>query len=208
MSSRYQGLVSGEIHRILRDLSKLALEVRNDPRSVSPSLLEKAEETKSVSDGSVSPSNNDPPRKSVESQPRTTDSSSYECEVPLKDYPNDYPIEDFVSEIAMITRRPLDKANEWLLKLKAQDIITVGDLRHLHDEDWTQLNLTVFACRSIRNALQAKPKPVLASLQNQATIKPLLKNTTILEDPHELLTSTSPVLEGNTASPNNNNNLS
>lgn len=200
LSSRYQGLVSGEIHRILRDLSKLVVDVKTESnRSTSPpSLLKDIEESKQVTDGIISPLSGT--SRKPESQ-RSSDGSFLDLEIPSKEYANDFPIEDFVSELAITTRRPLEKANEWLHKLKAQDIMTVGDLRHLHDEDWAQLNLTVFACRSIRNALQAKPRPILASLPNQTTIKQQLQKTTspILEDSLEqqLLVSTSPIQEPN-----------
>ena len=56
----------------------------------------------------------------------------------------------------MANNRDLDKAEEWLQRLKAQDLMTVGDLRDLHDEDWASLGLTVFASRALRNALHGK----------------------------------------------------
>lgn len=34
--------------------------------------------------------------------------------------------------------------------------MTIGDLRDLHDEDWSSLGLTVFASRALKNALQGK----------------------------------------------------
>lgn len=34
--------------------------------------------------------------------------------------------------------------------------MTVGDLRDLHDEDWVNLNLTVFASRALKNMLFGK----------------------------------------------------
>lgn len=141
-----------------------------------------------------------PSESSRRPESQRSDGSLSEFELPPKEYSNDFPIEEFIVDIASITRRPLDKANEWLLKLQAQDIMTVGDLRHLHEEDWSQLNLTVFACRAIRNALQAKPRPALSSLPNQSTIKSLARAApTIPEDPQELLLSTSPVQESNIA---------
>jgi WNK lysine deficient protein kinase len=41
-------------------------------------------------------------------------------------------------------------------KLHDQDILTVGDLRGLHDEDWAGLGLTVFALRALKNTLKGK----------------------------------------------------
>jgi WNK lysine deficient protein kinase len=51
----------------------------------------------------------------------------------------------------------MDKANEWLTRLHKQDIMLVGDLRELQDEDWAGLGLTVFATRALKNALSGKP---------------------------------------------------
>jgi len=83
----------------------------------------------------------------------------------LLDYPNDCPLEEFIHEIASQVHRPIEKANEWLLKLMEEDMMTVGDLRNLHDEDWTRLTLTVFATRLIRNALKMKTKNMPAILE-------------------------------------------
>jgi len=56
----------------------------------------------------------------------------------------------------MATNRGIEKSQEWLARLAAQDIMTVGDLRDLHDEDWSNLGLTVFASRALKNALYGK----------------------------------------------------
>jgi len=47
----------------------------------------------------------------------------------------------------------MEKARQWTDKLKKEDIMTVGDLRRLHDEDWAGIKLTVFATRALKNAL-------------------------------------------------------
>lgn len=83
---------------------------------------------------------------------------TYDFEPMSRDYPNDFPIEDFVMDVASNCNRDADKANEWLLKLKNQDIMTVGDLRDLLDDDWAHLNLTVFASRALKNGLQNAPR--------------------------------------------------
>lgn len=72
------------------------------------------------------------------------------------EYPNDTSIETFVLETAAATNRNKDKALEWVRKLQNQDIMTVGDLRDLHDEDWAGIGLTVFARRAIKNMLTSK----------------------------------------------------
>lgn len=95
--------------------------------------------------------------------------------LPLKDYHDDQPIEDLVSDTATTTNRGPDKASEWMVRLRAQDIMTVGDLRDLHDEDWVSLGLTVFASRALRNALHGKggrnasPKTLIRSATASST---------------------------------------
>ncbi len=80
------------------------------------------------------------------------------------DYPNEHPIEEFILEVASNVNRPTERAQEWLATLKAEDILTVGDLRDLLEEDWSRINLTVFATRVIKNALCGKPlRPALAA---------------------------------------------
>ena len=74
------------------------------------------------------------------------------------EYSDDYPITEFVTDIARQLGRDPEKAAEWMEKLHPQDILTVGDLRALQEEDWHQLGLTVFAARAFKNALNAKSK--------------------------------------------------
>lgn len=186
LSSRYQVLVSNEIHRILKDINRLALELpRADYRPVSPPSV--SEDIKGPDLMSISPTSTD--RRALESL--KSSECSPDLDVAFREYPNDFSVEEFIIDIATVTKRPLEKAKEWLAKLKAQDIMTVGDMRHLHDEDWTQLSLTVFACRAIRNALSVKPK--LTSAQPNATMRNAsLKTQSLLEDSAENL-ATSPL---------------
>jgi WNK lysine deficient protein kinase len=44
-----------------------------------------------------------------------------------------------VNDTAIAAKRGLEKAKEWSQKLKAQDIMTVGNLRDLQEEDWQSL---------------------------------------------------------------------
>ncbi|KAI7904326.1 kinase-like domain-containing protein [Cokeromyces recurvatus] len=62
-------------------------------------------------------------------------------------------IDIFVKDTAKATNRNPLKAEEWIRKLREQDIMTVGDLRELLDEDWTCIGLTVFAIRALKNML-------------------------------------------------------
>lgn len=63
-------------------------------------------------------------------------------------------IDIFVEDTCKATKRTRSKASEWTEKLKEQDILTVGDLRELMDEDWSNLGLTIFAVRALKNMLQ------------------------------------------------------
>ncbi|KAI9282267.1 kinase-like domain-containing protein [Sporodiniella umbellata] len=74
----------------------------------------------------------------------------------LDEYSDDTDISVFVTDCALASHRGADKANEWAKKLQNQDIMTVGDLRDLHDEDWAGIGLTVFALRALKNMLKGK----------------------------------------------------
>ncbi|KAG0174466.1 hypothetical protein DFQ28_006464 [Apophysomyces sp. BC1034] len=74
----------------------------------------------------------------------------------LEEYADDTDISVFVKDCAVAAHRNIDKATEWTRKLKSQDIMTVGDLRDLHDEDWAGIGLTVFALRALKNMLKGK----------------------------------------------------
>jgi WNK lysine deficient protein kinase len=67
------------------------------------------------------------------------------------DYFNTLPVEELAKYTAALTNK--DKIKEWAQKLRDQDIVTIGDLRELHDEDWAGLGLTVLATRRLKNAL-------------------------------------------------------
>lgn len=95
---------------------------------------------------------------------------TYDFEPMSRDYPNDFPIEDFVMDVASNCNRDVDKANEWLFKLKNQDIVTVGDLRDLLDDDWAHLSLTVFASRALKNGLQSTQRKHSSSMSPRLSL--------------------------------------
>lgn len=74
----------------------------------------------------------------------------------IVEYEDDEDIQGLVLDAAAATNRGRDKATEWVHKLHDQDILTVGDLRGLYDEDWACLGLTVFALRALKNTLKGK----------------------------------------------------
>jgi len=84
----------------------------------------------------------------------------------LSEYSDDTSIEKLVNDTAIATNRE-SKTSEWAAKLRAQDIMTVGDLRGLLDEDWSQLGLTVFSLRALKNMLRhSKKRPGQAADEN------------------------------------------
>ncbi|CEP13418.1 hypothetical protein [Parasitella parasitica] len=89
----------------------------------------------------------------------------------LEEYADDTDIELFVRDCAIASHRNVEKAHEWANKLKNQDIMTVGDLRDLHDEDWSGIGLTVFALRALKNMLKGK-KQAIAPNNNSANETP------------------------------------
>ncbi|KAF1802516.1 kinase-like domain-containing protein [Mucor lusitanicus] len=95
--------------------------------------------------------------------------------IPLdsSEYPNDTSIETFVLETAASTNRNKDKALEWVRKLQNQDIMTVGDLRDLHDEDWAGIGLTVFALRALKNMLVGKKHQQRSRATSSGTNTPI-----------------------------------
>jgi WNK lysine deficient protein kinase len=72
----------------------------------------------------------------------------------------------FVRDCAIASHRNIEKAHEWANKLKNQDIMTVGDLRDLHDEDWAGIGLTVFALRALKNMLKGKKQSSQPNIGN------------------------------------------
>ncbi|KAI8985818.1 kinase-like domain-containing protein [Pilobolus umbonatus] len=93
----------------------------------------------------------------------------------LAEYSDDTDIDFFVRDCAIATHRNAEKAQEWANKLKNQDIMTVGDLRDLHDEDWVGIGLTVFALRALKNMLKAKKQTqannmIPSLLHNESTV--------------------------------------
>ncbi|KAI5180928.1 hypothetical protein NEOKW01_1169 [Nematocida sp. AWRm80] len=78
----------------------------------------------------------------------------------LKSYENEHTVEQLLIETADKHNRP-DLLNDWLQKVKCQDIRTVGELKLLRETDWEHLELTVFSYRAIRNAVFRHSKCVL-----------------------------------------------
>lgn len=95
----------------------------------------------------------DVPGQSMKSESALLDSRVESPDYEPKNYEDSCNVQELVSEAARITQKTEEKSKEWLEVLNAQDIVTVGDLRGLHDEDWNNLDLTVFARRALKNAL-------------------------------------------------------
>lgn len=77
---------------------------------------------------------------------------------PVKTFPDEMPIEEFVKETAITVKRDNETAISWIKTLKTQELQKVGDLKILVDEDWDNLGLTVFSSRAMKNMLYGKDK--------------------------------------------------
>ncbi|KAF9913528.1 hypothetical protein BX616_009913 [Lobosporangium transversale] len=153
LPQQYQRLITHDINRILRELAG-----PNDKKDISghhvpnsPLMLHNNQ-----SQGAISPITLDATNPIVQpglSRRNSNPDYSGDVELPFKEYLPDTPIEELVQDTAMAYHRGPDKANEWLAKLKNQDIMTVGDLKDLQDSDWAGFGLTVFASRALRNRL-------------------------------------------------------
>ena len=103
----------------------------------------------------------------------STGSYTSSIESMSREFADNVPIEEFVSELASFYNRGIEKASEWLRILKGEDIDSVGDLRRLQEEDWSKLNLTVFAGRAMKNAIKIRTVTnnniLLASLSPKVT---------------------------------------
>lgn len=147
LSIRFRMFVIGELKKTLQEFSRIKLsEQPSIPQPITVVQCQHCQHNTPV----------------VETQPRRPRVITRIHELPpvnttdLKVFPDACPVEDFVMEIARRLGRTPEKALEWLNRLKAQDLSSVGDLRALRDEDWNQLGLTVFAVRSFKDSLSAK----------------------------------------------------
>ncbi|KAF9905244.1 signal transducing kinase of the PAK [Linnemannia zychae] len=168
LPQRYQRLITHDINRILRELagptdkkdsgihppSSPMAPMHPSQGAVAPLTLDTSNSQTLVGSTTLTRKNSNP-------------DYTGEVELPPKDYSADTPIEELVNDTALAYHRGPDKANEWLAKLKNQDIMTVGDLKDLQDSDWAGFELTVFASRAIRNRLFGKtikrPSPMTRS---------------------------------------------
>ncbi|KAJ3020852.1 signal transducing kinase of the PAK [Thoreauomyces humboldtii] len=177
LPARYQHLITGEINRILREMNKPAPEedknreesrqpgwvARTNSVTSSQQQQQQQQQQTDLESSRTSHSHEDTVSSNSDSgmllrKASLMDGKTEEfVDLPHKEYADDRPIEEMVMDTAIATKRGVEKANEWLAKLKNQDIMTVGDMRELHEEDWASLGLTVFASRALKNVLYGKP---------------------------------------------------
>jgi len=155
---RYQQLITSEINRILRELNKYAPETEGKRDTAMEIELTAADERANEAERRAFILE----QQLAEKERKLENERMLLNEEPLEEpysfgeeISNDRPIDDLVRDVCINTNR-IDKANEWIQRLKGQDIMTVGDLRELHDEDWNGLGLTVLACRLLKNNLYGK----------------------------------------------------
>ncbi|KAF9336822.1 hypothetical protein BGZ91_009802 [Linnemannia elongata] len=174
LPQRYQRIITHDINRILRELAGTG--DKKDIAGFTPSspMLTNGHSHGAVSqltlDGSVTSPLSQVPRNGTSlSRKNSNPDWGGEMELPFKEYSMDAPIEDLVNDTAMAYHRGPDKANEWLAKLKNQDIVTIGDLKDMQDSDWAGFDLTVFASRALRNRLFGKRPHTLTRASSNGT---------------------------------------
>lgn len=156
LPAKYQHLITGEINQILRELKKAPAppvsavdqqpQYEGSPRRPSFPILEKGTTSGSLPAGaSNSPDPGAGASDAYGTLPRKASQMADDFDFPLKEYYDEDLIELIVEDTAYATKRGAEKAAEWLDKLHKQDIVTVGDLRDLQEEDWA--NLYVFFVR-------------------------------------------------------------
>ncbi|ORZ19384.1 kinase-like domain-containing protein [Absidia repens] len=131
---------------------------------------ENASPASSVQDNQSMAPPSDEPRKSDENNSAMREALFSHI---LEEYSDDTTIDVFVRDCAVATHRNADKAHQWINKLQNQDIMTVGDLRDLHDEDWSGIGLTVFALRALKNMLKGKKLQSSTTTTTATTATPL-----------------------------------
>lgn len=101
-----------------------------------------------------------------EEQRRQSDRRCFEdLECPSKKYDNDVSIEEFSSDVSVITKRSAETASNWIKTFKLHEIDTVFELKILVDEDWDKLGLPVFSSRAMKNVLYGIDKIPLKEKQ-------------------------------------------
>lgn len=158
LSYKFQSHVTNEIQRILRDFSRLSITEGAKIQTAKSPLSSDVAKSKTIA--------------------RSPIASDAELEAPLRDYPNDFAIDEFIQDVAILTGRSAEKAARWLDLLQSQDIMMVGDLRALTEDDWGRLGLTVFASRAIRNAMSGRSAAPSAAMSIPPPVPLLSPKTT------------------------------
>lgn len=185
LPSDFRSIVANEINRLVREFKKTVLSTpkvnKSDSDSStqsSPDMSQSLAKQLSITSAIATSKSGSSNEALLINLDDSDSESNYDSE--HFSYVDDCPIEKFVSDAARCARRDPEKALEWINKLKSQDIYLVRDLRHLHDEDWRNLHLTVFASRALRNHLSSSTvaaPPLLDSTQS------LLRSATNLHSP-------------------------
>jgi len=182
---KYQQLITSEINGILREMNKYTPELDENKEedhhiwkrenAISKKIeqankrFQEAERRIMVAEEAIK--NIDMELENLENLKRNKASLEYELQkkavitdnpsvttpqdIPDDDYFNDLPVEE-LAKFTAASNNKADKIKEWTQKLRDQDIVTIGDLKELHDEDWAGLGLTVLATRLLKNALYKK----------------------------------------------------
>jgi len=179
---KYQQLITSEINGILREMNKYVPELDENKEedhhiwkgeNAISKKIEQANQRFQDAERRIIAAEDAIKKISIELENLSRNKNSLEYELKKKvvisdnnvgnntqeliddEYFNGLPIEELAKYTASSNNK-MDKIKEWIQKLRDQDIVTIGDLRELHDEDWASLGLTVLATRLLKNALYKK----------------------------------------------------
>lgn len=164
MSQKLQAYVTNELMRVIRELTKTSSQISSShtdataqsEQTVDSSKRCPADQLENVPTQSQHPISPNSTLYATVVYNQKKIPTDIKFEPFTKDYPDQCTVEEFVLDVAIHCNRSAEKAAEWIRRLKAQDIDTVGDLHRLQEDDWIKLNLTVFATRALRNALAGR----------------------------------------------------
>ena len=157
-----------EIQKLLRDIRREEEMSDDDDDDLSAKLAKPSFTTRPIV-ATERPENADgaPKRQMIVEDPSRQD-GPFDEEF---SYPDDTPIETLVKDVAEHHNRAT-KIPDWLAALRKQDIMTVGDLRNLVDDDWLRFDLTVLASRALKNAVYGASTTPMPSSRPSTRVAP------------------------------------
>jgi WNK lysine deficient protein kinase len=141
LPSRYQHLITGEINSILRELNRPAADEKNLEEKRQWNSLSRMESLGRDSNSQFSEGHISLSRRNSYSDIWNDADNDFPMIGRIifdVEYSDDQDVDCLINDTAAAVKR-IEKAKEWSQKIKNQDILTVGNLRDLQEEDWLSL---------------------------------------------------------------------